>query len=117
MGTYILDGLNPSPQITYKMRTQSVDKVQGNDFIAQNIGTNAELKYKIFHHFFVVQNPITTPPPKDKCPNYKVDSFFDGWDTWLGLAEYEKIYVAASRRIEKKLLNRILEKKEFSVLY
>eukprot|EP00957_Ditylum_brightwellii_P083043 6312296-Ditylum_brightwellii.AAC.2 len=78
MGTYILDGLNPSSQITHKMRTQSVDKVQGNDFIAQNIGTNAELKYKIFCHFFAVQNPITMPPPKDKCPNYKVDSFFHG---------------------------------------
>eukprot|EP00957_Ditylum_brightwellii_P123807 9437598-Ditylum_brightwellii.AAC.1 len=69
MGTYILDGLNPSPQITHKMRMQSVDK---------NIGTNVELKYKIFHHFFAVQNPITTPHPKDKCPNYKVDSFFNG---------------------------------------
>eukprot|EP00957_Ditylum_brightwellii_P116312 8871977-Ditylum_brightwellii.AAC.1 len=58
------------------MRHQSVDKVQGNNFIAENIGANAELKHKIFHHFFAVQDPITTPPPKERCPNYKVDSFF-----------------------------------------
>eukprot|EP00957_Ditylum_brightwellii_P165945 12634948-Ditylum_brightwellii.AAC.1 len=58
------------------MKPQSVDKVQGNDFIAENIGANAKLKHKIFCHFFAVQDPIITPPPKEKCPNYKVDSFF-----------------------------------------
>eukprot|EP00957_Ditylum_brightwellii_P117646 8973680-Ditylum_brightwellii.AAC.2 len=55
------------------MRLKPVDKVQGNDFIAENIGTNAELKHKIFYHFFVMQDPITTPPPKEKCPTYKMN--------------------------------------------
>eukprot|EP00957_Ditylum_brightwellii_P103983 7922744-Ditylum_brightwellii.AAC.1 len=70
-GTFILDGINPSPQIQHKMKSQAVDKVQGNDFIASNITGNAKLKYKIFCHFFAVQGPITTPPPKEKCLNYK----------------------------------------------
>ena len=39
MGTYFIDGLNPSPRLTQKMRSQKVDKVHGNDFIAGCIGT------------------------------------------------------------------------------
>eukprot|EP00957_Ditylum_brightwellii_P205348 15343475-Ditylum_brightwellii.AAC.3 len=75
-GTYILDGPNPSPIVTYKMITQSVDKVQGNCLIAMNMGAGAELRYKIFYHFFGVQDPFTMAPAKHKCPNYKVDFFF-----------------------------------------
>eukprot|EP00957_Ditylum_brightwellii_P143018 10897381-Ditylum_brightwellii.AAC.1 len=52
------------------MRPQLVDKIQSNDFIAENIGANAKLKHKVFCHFFVVKDPITTPPPREKCPNY-----------------------------------------------
>eukprot|EP00957_Ditylum_brightwellii_P103697 7900173-Ditylum_brightwellii.AAC.1 len=44
-GAFTLDGINPSPQIQHKMNSQMVDKVQGNDFIASNITSNAELKY------------------------------------------------------------------------
>eukprot|EP00957_Ditylum_brightwellii_P166295 12659961-Ditylum_brightwellii.AAC.1 len=47
-GTCSLDGLNPSPIIKSKMIPQSVDKVQGNDFIAESMGSNAELKYENF---------------------------------------------------------------------
>eukprot|EP00957_Ditylum_brightwellii_P087343 6648376-Ditylum_brightwellii.AAC.1 len=71
--TYILDELNPFPQVTHKTRPQLVDTVQGNDFIAENIGANAKLKHKIFHHFFAMQDPITTPPPKKKCHSYKMN--------------------------------------------
>eukprot|EP00957_Ditylum_brightwellii_P042542 3221088-Ditylum_brightwellii.AAC.1 len=77
LGIYLLDRLNPSPQITQKTKPQSVDKVQGNDFITDNIGTNAEPKHKIFCHFFDVHDQITMPPPKEKCSNYNVDSFLD----------------------------------------
>eukprot|EP00957_Ditylum_brightwellii_P210420 15364945-Ditylum_brightwellii.AAC.1 len=45
-----------------------------NNFIAKNIGSNHKLKYKIFQYFFAVQDPITTPLLKEKCPNYKADS-------------------------------------------
>eukprot|EP00957_Ditylum_brightwellii_P081577 6205836-Ditylum_brightwellii.AAC.1 len=75
-GIFILDGLNPSPQIQRKMKSPMVDKVQGNNFIASSITGNAERKSNSFHHFFAVQDTITTPPPKEKCPNYKVDSLF-----------------------------------------
>eukprot|EP00957_Ditylum_brightwellii_P139917 10662075-Ditylum_brightwellii.AAC.1 len=64
------------------MRPQSIDKVQGNDFIAENISTNTKLKHKIFCHFFTMQDPITTPPPKEKCPNYKVAYFLDDCSTY-----------------------------------
>ena len=79
MGVYVLDGLAPSPQLIQKMRPQSVDAVQGNDFIAGCVGGNYEMLYKTFPTFFAVQDPLTTPPPKNECPNFKVDELF--W--WL----------------------------------
>eukprot|EP00957_Ditylum_brightwellii_P079967 6081402-Ditylum_brightwellii.AAC.1 len=56
------------------MKPQSVDKVQGQIFIMSNIESDSELKYKIFHHLFAVQDHITAPPPKEQYHDYKVDS-------------------------------------------
>eukprot|EP00957_Ditylum_brightwellii_P193247 14714423-Ditylum_brightwellii.AAC.1 len=69
---------------------QIVDNVQDNTFIISNIGSGSGLKYKIFHHFFAVQDPIITPPPKERCPNYKVDSLF----TWMGYT-WKKMWLLA----------------------
>ncbi len=72
----MLDGLNPSPRLAQKMQPQSRDKTQGNNFIARNMGKNADLRLKLFRHFFGCQDPTTIPPKKQECPNFKVDSFF-----------------------------------------
>ena len=76
MGTYVLDGLSPSPQLVWKMRPQSVDSTQGNDFIARCMGSDYHQTMKSFRAFFGTQDPMMHPPPKDECPNFKCDEFF-----------------------------------------
>mmetsp|Transcript_14413 Transcript_14413/g.30257 ORF Transcript_14413/g.30257 Transcript_14413/m.30257 type:complete len:556 (-) Transcript_14413:739-2406(-) len=79
LGVIILDGLNPSPEMTAKFRSQSQDLIQGNDFIHNNCGPDASRRYEMFRHYFGAQDPITSPPPRAECPNYKVHEFFN----WL----------------------------------
>ena len=76
MGAMIIDGLAPSPRLVQKMKSQRQDRTQGNDFIASAMGPNAELKYKLFRQFHGCQDPLTSPPERAKCPNYKCDEFF-----------------------------------------
>jgi hypothetical protein len=76
LGVYIIDGLAPSPQLTQKMQPQSKQPTHGNDKVASSIGTGYQQKHRSFRHFFACQDPLTTPPPKDQCPNFKVDEFF-----------------------------------------
>ena len=76
LGTLVIDGLAPLPRLATKMQPQSKGRTQGNNFIAGRIGPNAELKYKLFRHFFGCQDLLSIPPEKAKCPNYKVDEFF-----------------------------------------
>ena len=76
VGVYILDGVAPTPQLKDKMKSQSRARTHGNDFVAKHVGPNSELKHKIFRHFFGCQNPMTIPPAKKTCPNFKVDEFF-----------------------------------------
>ncbi len=76
LGVYILDGLAPSPQLVQKMQPQSKQPTHGNDRIASAIGPGYQQKHRSFRHFFACQDPLMTPPPKDKCPNFKVDEFF-----------------------------------------
>ena len=33
-------------------------------------------RHRSFRHFFACQDPLLTPPPKEQCPNFKVDEFF-----------------------------------------
>lgn len=76
MGTMIIDGLNPSPQLVFKMRSQKDNRTHGNDFIADTIGRGHQQLYRSFRHLFGCQDPLKVPPPKQSCPNVKVDEFF-----------------------------------------
>eukprot|EP00956_Cyclotella_meneghiniana_P025071 scaffold51490_cov40-Cyclotella_meneghiniana.AAC.2 len=76
MGIMIIDGLNPSPQLTSKMKSQKDDRTHGNDFIADAVGSGYQQLYRSFRHFFACQDPLKIPPPKESCPNVKVDEFF-----------------------------------------
>ena len=76
IGALILDGLAPSPQIRKKMVPQTKDETHGNDFIAKHVGSDYERKQKCFRAFFGCQNPLTVPPPRGECPNFKVDELF-----------------------------------------
>jgi hypothetical protein len=76
LAVYIIDGLAPSPQIVQKMQDQERQPTHGNDRIAAVIGPGWQQKYRSFRHFFATQDPLTTPPPKKQCPNFKVDELF-----------------------------------------
>ena len=76
IGIYILDGVAPTPQLTFSMKPQSCDRTHGNNFVARHVGPNSDIKFKIFRHLFGCQNPMTIPPSKKTCPNFKVDEFF-----------------------------------------
>ena len=74
LGLYILQGLNPSPQVEMKFNSQQVDPVQGNDLCYRIFGANAVVRYKQFKAFFCVQDPSKIPPNRKERPMYKVDS-------------------------------------------
>jgi hypothetical protein len=76
LGVYIIDGLAPSPQLVQKMQPQSKQPTHGNDKVASAIGTGYQQKHRSFRHFFACQDPLMTSPPKEQCPNFKVDEFF-----------------------------------------
>jgi len=66
LGVYIINGLAPSPQLTWKMQDQE----------RLIIGPGWQQKHRSFHHFFATQDPMMVPPLKTQCPNFKVDEFF-----------------------------------------
>ena len=76
LGVYIIDGLAPSPQLTWKMQDQERQPTHGNDRIAAVIGAGWQQKHRSFRHFFATQDPMMMAPPKTQCPNFKVDEFF-----------------------------------------
>jgi hypothetical protein len=76
LGVYILDGIAPSPQLVWKMQPQMKQPTHVNNKIASTISPRYQQKHHSFRHFFGCQDPLMTPPPEDKCPNFKVDDFF-----------------------------------------
>ena len=76
LGMYIIDGLTPSPQLTWKMQDQERQPTHGNDRIEAVIVPGWLQKHRSFRHFFATQDPMMTPPPKKQCPNFKVDELF-----------------------------------------
>ncbi len=73
---YIINGLAPSPQLVQKMQSQERQATHGNDRIAAVLGPEWQQKHRFFRHFFATQNPLTTPPLKKQCPNFKVNELF-----------------------------------------
>ena len=62
IGLYILQGLNPSPQVEAKFSSQQANPVQGSDLCHQVFGDNAMKWHKQFKAFFSLQDH-TKPAP------------------------------------------------------
>mmetsp|Transcript_25091 Transcript_25091/g.54722 ORF Transcript_25091/g.54722 Transcript_25091/m.54722 type:complete len:1026 (-) Transcript_25091:83-3160(-) len=75
LALYMFQGLNPSPQVEMKFKSQRQDEVQGNDFIHNVMGPNGPRRHKMFKCFFGVTDPAAPVPDRDKAPNHKVDAF------------------------------------------
>ena len=74
LGLYILQGLNPSPQVEMKSNSQQVDPVQENNLCYRIFCANAVVRYKQFKAFFCVQDPSKIRPNRKEHRMYKVDS-------------------------------------------
>ena len=72
---YILQGLNPSPQVEMKFNSQETDPVQGNDLCYCVFGCDAVQHHKQFKAFFCVQDPMKIAPSRKERPTYKIDPF------------------------------------------
>ena len=75
LGLYMLQGLNPSPQVEMKFFNQRSDPVPGSDFCHRIFGDIANKWHKQFKAFFCLQDPAKQAPGRKDRPTYKVDSF------------------------------------------
>jgi len=77
----LLNGISPFPQISLKFNNQKEDFVNGNDFIKNNLGPNAERRHKHFRRFFGCQDPLKVTPPRSQFPLWKIKEFLDHCNT------------------------------------
>ena len=74
-GLYILNGLNISPRIEYKFRSQDEDPVNGNNFCSYVFRSDSNRRFKQFRALFAIQDPMLPIPSRKHAPNHKVDPF------------------------------------------
>jgi hypothetical protein len=72
LALYVVNGLCPSPRAEMKFQPQSVDPINGNDFIFRSFASNAERRHRHFKAFFCMQDPRLIVPDRNKEPNWKV---------------------------------------------
>jgi hypothetical protein len=73
LGIYMLNGLNPSPQINKKFKSQHEDPVQGSNMCHEAFGVNAEERHTDFKRFLSLTDPLIPPPTRKADPNYKIN--------------------------------------------
>jgi len=83
LGLYMLNGLAPSPRMEQKCKPQTIDPVQGNDFVYRHLGTNAARRWRHFKAFFALQDPRILPPDQKHQPLFKVHRIVN-WINVLG---------------------------------
>lgn len=114
---YYFNGLNPSPRVQMKFKTNDDDPVQGNNFINRVFGSGAGRRHREWKCCFATQDPLVTPPSRKTHPNWKIDPFLKHVQEvsragWL-LARYfsldEQTAGFKGRHVDKK---RITYKKE-----
>ena len=72
-GLYMLNGLNPSPQISRKFNSQLEDPVQGNDMCHNAFCLNAAEQHVDFKGFLALLDP-RTPSPTSKAEHIYLSS-------------------------------------------
>ena len=75
MSIYKINGLNPSPQVEMKLKTQAEDPIQGCVTITNCLGANNAQRYHKFKSFFAVAVSKIITLPRSTHPNWKVELF------------------------------------------
>ena len=73
-GLFMLNGLNPSPNIADKFKSQVEDPVQGNDMCHNAFGSNAAERLVEFKRFLTLVDPRIPTPTRKQDPNYKINA-------------------------------------------
>lgn len=94
LGLYVLNGLNPSPQLSQKFRTQ------GNDFVAFHMGQNAARKHRHFRAFLTLQDPRKDPPERKKSPLFKVSRLVK----WLNFISQSAVDLGITLSVDEQTL-------------
>ena len=103
LALYILQGLNPSPQVEQKFTSQANDPVQGNDLCFRVFGSNAIRCHRHFKAFFCIQDPTKKMPCCKEHPTTRLHPFFamfKRYQCWLGILAMT--YQAMNRQLASK---------------
>ena len=73
IGTFLLQGLNPSPDITMKFSSSKDDPVNGSDLVSAAWSPSGEKRFKVLKCVLAAQDPRVHPPSKKEQPNFKVN--------------------------------------------
>ena len=69
LSLYIYQGINRSPQLMMKIKSQSMEPVQINDLIAAKLGNNFVYRHCQFRIYFVYQHSYKPIPATTTHPN------------------------------------------------
>lgn len=61
----MINGLNPSPKVHMKFKTQEQDEVQGNDVCNAVFGPQAESRHVQFKRYLTLVDPRTASPSRE----------------------------------------------------
>ena len=69
---YIIKGINPTPYVAKKIKTQKKYPIQGCDMIYNALGENTLNSWKHFKTYFGCQYPYRHDPNREDAQNWKV---------------------------------------------
>ena len=70
------NGLNPSPQIEWKLQSKELNPIYSSAFLRRLHGPTTSLRPWHFKCCFACQDPKITVPSKKTHPNFKVNEYF-----------------------------------------
>ena len=73
---FFFNGLNPSPQVEFKLKSEDADPINSNQFLRRVFGPNAIRRFKEWKACFSAQDPKKHVPSHKTHPNFKVDEYF-----------------------------------------
>ena len=98
IAVYMIQGLNHSPQISAKFKSQEEDPIQGNDGVASVLGEGCQRRHKQFRKYLAIQNPHRVAPSTKTHPNFKVDPLLKQ----LNLASIEAMHLPQDISVDEQ---------------
>ncbi|CAB9519576.1 unknown protein [Seminavis robusta] len=100
LGLYVLNGLSPSPRIEMKFQPQHMDRVQGSDYVQQNLPPNATRRFRHFKAFFACQDPRKMPPARKVSPLFKVSPVVK----WMNFIGHNAVLIGMNAAVDEQTI-------------